>query len=197
MPALSGAACAGLQTAFLRDISAVCRQVDARLYVAHTAGQGWEVLRDIFPTAAGFFVQEGDGLGARMSNALDRVLALGHDGCVLIGSDLPLLTPAHLESAFRALAAADVTLGPTPDGGYYLVGLKRPCPALFSGKAYGTGQVWRDALAALKAAGVSFIPAPPCADVDTPEDLAALRRALHGKNSHTARWLEEHLGGTP
>ena len=126
-----------------------------------------------------------------MAAAMDRVLALGHSPCVLIGSDLPLLTAAHLNGAFAALEGADATLGPTPDGGYYLVGLKRPCPPLFAGKRYGSGDVYGDAVAALEAAGRSFAPAPACADVDTPEDLRALRRALAGAESHTARYLRQ------
>ena len=189
-PVLSGAACAALHAAFLLDIAQVCRQVAAALYVAYAPEGGQGRLPELFPSARALFPQEGADLGARMAAALDRVLALGHSPCVLIGSDLPLLTPGHLEGAFQALERADATLGPTADGGYYLVGLRESCPALFTGKRYGCGDVYGDAVAALQAAGVSFAPAPACPDVDIPEDLAALRRALAGSRSHTARCLE-------
>ena len=190
-PLLSGEERAALHTAFLRDLAGVFIQVDARLYVVHTPEDRQGLLRDIFPKACGFFPQEGEGLGARMENALDRVLALGYDACVLVGADLPLLTAEHLESAFSALARTEATLGPNPDGGYYLVGLRKPCPALFDGQVDGTGSVSGEAAAALRKAGVSFSPALPCGDVDTPQDLRELRPALAGKDTHTARLLNQ------
>ena len=191
MPLLSGEACAELHAAFLRDVARVCRETGAAVYVAYTPVGGRGLLADIFPFARDLFLQEGADLGERRAAAMDRVLAMGHSPCVLIGSDLPLLTAAHLNEAFAALEGADATLGPTPDGGYYLVGLKRPCPSLFTGKRYGSGGVYGDAVAALEAAGRSFAPAPSCADVDTPEDLRALRHALAGAESHTARCLRQ------
>ena len=189
MPVLSGEECAALHTAFLQDVARACRETGAAVYVAYAPETGLGPLKALFPFARDFFPQEGTELGGRMAAALDRVLALGHRPCLLIGSDLPLLTAAHLEGAFAALERAEATLGPTPDGGYYLVGLKRPCPALFAGKRYGSGDVYGDAMAALAEAGVSFAPAPACADVDTPEDLRSLRRALAGADTHTARCL--------
>ena len=191
MPLLTGEQCAGLHRAFLRDLSRTFARVEADLYVAYTPDTGWEGLRDLFPAASGFFPQEGTELGERMERALGRVLELGHRACVLVGADLPLLTAAHLEGGFSALEGADVTLGPTSDGGYYLVGLKRPCPPLFSGQTYGESTVYQRAVLALEQAGVSFAPAPPCDDVDTPEDLAALRSALRHSGSHTARYLRQ------
>lgn len=123
-----------------------------------------------------------------MHEALSRVLALGYEGCVLMGSDLPELTADHLTAAFAALEEADATLGPTADGGYYLVGLKKPCYALFAGQAYGCASVYENTLAAVRAAGLRFRPAPPCRDVDVPEDLRRLRGTVR-PGSHTARLL--------
>lgn len=189
MPLLSGEECAALHTAFLRDIADVCGQLDAHLFVAYTPSGDWGVLREIFPAAQGFFPQEGQGLGERMHRALSGVLAMGYGSCVLTGSDLPEMTAGHLTAAFDALEAADVTLGPTEDGGYYLVGLKEPCEALFMGQQYGHASVYRNALEAVRAAGRSFCPAPPCRDVDVPEDLRRLVKTVQ-PGSHTARLLE-------
>jgi rSAM/selenodomain-associated transferase 1 len=188
MPCLSGESCAALHTAFLRDIAAVCGRVDADLYVAFAPEGDWRVLEEIFPAALDMFPQTGEGLGERMHEALSRVLALGYEGCVLIGSDLPELTADHLTAAFAALEEADATLGPTADGGYYLVGLKKPCYALFAGQAYGCASVYENTLAAVRAAGLRFRPAPPCRDVDVPEDLRRLRGTVR-PGSHTARLL--------
>ena len=188
MPLLSGESCAALHTAFLRDIAAVCGRVDADLYVACAPEGDWRALEGIFPAALDMFPQTGEGLGERMHRALAWVLSLGYDACVLIGSDLPELTEAHLIAAFAALDEADATLGPTADGGYYLVGLKKPCRALFTGQTYGCASVYENTLAAVQATGLRFCPAPPCRDVDVPEDLRRLRGTVR-PGSHTARLL--------
>lgn len=189
LPLLTPEECAALHRAFLRDLSAVASGLDAALFVAHTPEAGWEQLRPLFPQAAGFFPQEGEGLGQRMANALERVLSLGYDACVLTGSDLPELTAAQLESGFRALERADTVLGPADDGGYYLVGLKRPCPALFERQSYGGSSVLESTLAAAAQAGLSTALALPCRDVDTPEELRALWARCRQSDSHTARCL--------
>lgn len=189
MPLLTGEACAALHAAFLRDAADVCGQVDADLYVAYAPEGDWRVLREIFPAALGFFPQTGEGLGERMHRALAGVLSLGYGACVLIGSDLPELTPEHIHAAFAALEEADVTLGPTADGGYYLVGLKEPCRDLFAGQRYGHASVYENALAAVRSSHRSFCPAPACQDVDVPEDLMRLPGTVR-PGSHTARLLK-------
>ena len=188
MPLLNGEACAALHTAFLRDIAGVCGQVDADLYAACAPEGDWRALEGIFPAALDMFPQTGEGLGERMHAALARVLALEYESCVLIGSDLPELTADHLLAAFRALEGADVTLGPTADGGYYLVGLKRPCRAIFAGQTFGCASVYESTLTAIRAAGLTFCPGPLCPDVDVPEDLRRLRRTVR-PDSHTGRLL--------
>jgi len=190
MPYLTPDECARLHTAFLLDIAAACALIDAELFVFY-CGDERGVLRGIFPLARGFFPQRGGELGQRMSGALCSVLALGYDACVLIGGDVPQLTAKHLQSGFDALAKADVTLGPTADGGYYLVGTKAPCDALFSGQSYGGGSVYQSAVAALEFAGRGFAQAMECNDIDTPDDLFALWEAIKGESSHTANCLRE------
>ncbi len=192
MPHLSPEECARLHTAFLQDIAQVCHSTAADLFVAHTPDPGAEMLKDIFPTALGFFPQEGTDLGQRMHNALTRLLAEDYEKCLLIGSDVPLITSAHLQAAFAALNEADVTLGPVEDGGYYLVGLKRPCPALFQNQTYGSGSVYENTLAAAISAGLKVSPAPGTMDVDTWEDLLELRRETLRQATYVSRCLD-HL----
>ena len=189
MPLLSGEQCAALHTAFLQDIAAACSLVDASLFVAHTPEDDPAPLRTIFPDAADFFPQQGQDLGARMDHAITRILSQSFDACVLIGADLPLLTAGHLRAAFSALETADMTLGPTSDGGYYLIGLRRPCGEVFRGQEYSTASVFENTMAAAKAAGLSCAAAPLCDDIDTPEDLSLLHRTIQDHDSHTARCL--------
>ena len=187
MPFLSGAQCAELHWAFLRDLSKIYASLDVDLLVAHTPDPDWEQLKAVFPTAR-FFPQDGNDLGEKMNHALNLALSMGYEKCILTGSDLPLMTRAHLESGFEALEQADVTLGPTSDGGYYLVGVKKKSPFLFENQTYGYGNVYESTVAAVHATGKSFRPALCCDDVDTPEDLRNLLNSLN-RNSHTAAYL--------
>lgn len=186
-PFLSDAQCAALQTAFLQDIAEEMNRVTAAMFVAWE-GDDPQALRPLFPDAA-FFQQSGPGLGERMHRAVTHVLSLGFDACLLFGSDLPMLTAEHLNSAFSALERADVTLGPSPDGGYYLVGLKHPCAAIFENQSYGSNSVYERTRAAIRAEGLAFTPALPCADADTPQDLAAAWKLLMDRDTRTSQFL--------
>lgn len=188
MGLMSGEQCAELHWAFLKDLNGVYNQLDADLFVFHTPDPDWEALKEVFPTARDFYSQCGDGLGEKMNNALNYVLALGYDAVVLTGADLPAMRASHLLSGFHGLLHADVTLGPTSDGGYYLVGVKSPAPYLFENQTYGAGSVFDNARSAVAAAGKTFCPSLPCDDVDTPEDLRALRLS---PDSHTACYLRK------
>lgn len=116
--------------------------------------------------------EQGDGdLGARLDRAVQAAFAAGEENVVVIGGDCPGLTADHLAAAFAALADHDVVLGPALDGGYYLIGLRRPVPALFHGIGWGGNTVLAQTLAAARAVGVSVAQLTPLADVDEPRDL--------------------------
>ena len=189
LPILTPEQCAGLHWVFLKDLSHVYRWVEADLFVAYTPDPGWVQLKGIFPTATDFFPQSGDGLGEKMDHAIQNVLALGYDAVVLTGTDLPLMTATHLESGFAALESSDLVIGPTADGGYYLVGAKQPCTPIFVGQRYGGASVYENTLSAARAAGFTVGTALSCGDVDTPEDLRQLALLAHPE-SHTGRYLE-------
>jgi hypothetical protein len=116
---------------------------------------------------------EGD-LGRRMDDALRRVLGEGALP-ILVGSDLPGLTTAHLEAATRALReGAEAVFAPATDGGYGLVGLTRPMPELFTDMPWSTPAVMDETAARLAAAGVPWRRLEALWDVDAPEDLPRL-----------------------
>ena len=188
MGLLSGEQCTELHWAFLKDLNVVYETMDADLFLFHTPDPGWAELKPVFPAAKGFYPQIGEGLGEKMNHALNAVLAMGYDAVVLTGADLPAMEKAHLESGFAALEYADVALGPTSDGGYYLVGVKAPAPYLFANQSYGNGSVFDRTAAAAAAAGRALATAMPCGDVDTAADLQALRLS---HDSHTRRYLSK------
>ena len=190
LPILTGDQCARLHTAFLKDLASVYENVAADLYVAYTADPDWEMLKDIFSTAYGFFPQEGADLGEKMYNALSHVLELGYEAVVLTGADLPLMKESHLEAGFAALDGADVAIGPTSDGGYYLIGMNAPHEEVFRVSGYGGATALENTLTAGKQAGLEVALSLPCDDVDTPEDLRALPDLL-SPESATYRYLME------
>lgn len=180
--------CARLHWAFLRDLAAVYPALDADLFVAHSPDPDWVKLAGIFPYAAGYFPQEGVDLGEKMFNALAKVLSLGYEAVVLTGTDLPQMTEKHFRSAFEALEKADIAIGPTPDGGYYLIGMKSARREPFQVSGYGGATVYENTLAAIAGAKLTCSPTLSCPDVDTPEDLKALRPE---QDTATARCLAE------
>ena len=123
------------------------------------------------PPAYHWFAQQGATLGERLVHAIGQVYQRTRQPVIVIGSDLPTLSTAHLEDAQRFLHAYAVVIGPATDGGYYLIALQTPLPWLFSDIAWSTPEVYEQTRARL--AERDIVPAllPPEADIDCPEDL--------------------------
>lgn len=115
-------------------------------------------------------VDQGQGdLGQRMA----RALRLAGGPAVLVGTDIPDLSPAILAQAFRALRSHDVVLGPAEDGGFWLVGVNDPAFARFDGVRWSTRHALADTRATLKHRRVALL--APLADIDTPQDYRRWR----------------------
>lgn len=120
---------------------------------------------------------QGDGdLGERMHRAFVRALA-SSDAALLVGTDVPHMTGDDLRVAITHLRnGADAVLGPAEDGGYWLVGLRRPDARVFSGIAWSTASVAAQTRERMLAAGWRLAEVPRRADVDRPEDVHVLAR---------------------
>src|SRR5437868_8755918 len=117
--------------------------------------------------------QSGGDLGARMRAALESACP-----ALLIGSDCPALEPEHLRSAADALRDGfDAAVIPAEDGGYVLIGLRRPQPALFADLPWGTATVMAETRRRARKLGLAVRELTPLWDVDVPEDLERLREA--------------------
>ncbi|MBX0289996.1 TIGR04282 family arsenosugar biosynthesis glycosyltransferase [Hymenobacter sp. HSC-4F20] len=113
---------------------------------------------------------EGD-LGEKMQAAFAHDFARAAGAVVIIGTDCPGLTTAHLQAAFEALSTHDVVLGPATDGGYYLLGMKQLRPSLFQNKAWSTATVLEATVADAQQLGLRLHLLPALSDIDTGADL--------------------------
>lgn len=137
-----------------------------------TAGGRWH---PAFAHQASRAQPPGD-LGAKMSFAMRWSLARS-PAAVIIGSDCPSLAPHHLQSALDLLCDHDVVLGPATDGGYYLIGARRHCPALFRHMNWGSEQVLDRTIRQLRRSNLSWQLLEPLRDVDRAADLRAAQRS--------------------
>lgn len=117
------------------------------------------------------FLQSGSDLGIRMLNAFEQGFSNNYRRIVLIGTDCPEIENTILLQAFELLKENSAVLGRAKDGGYYLIGLNRPCPELFIGRTWGTDRVFREAQEELKRLNIKFGLLPVLSDIDTIEDL--------------------------
>jgi len=122
------------------------------------------------------FVQEGKELGDKMRRAIQDRFAEGYERVVIIGSDSPSLPVSYIE---RALASdKDMVLGPSTDGGYYLIGMKGALTEVFEGVTWGTEKVLQETCDHLVQNGVPLELLPVWYDIDSPEDLKFFKTHL-------------------
>ena len=142
----------------------------------------------------GVVAQKGEGLAAGLTSVFAHFAAPGRQRVVAFNSDSPHLPASVLESAFEALTAHDMVVGPTHDGGYYLVGAKAAYPALFDGDGMGTKSALEVLMARARGLQLSVAFTDPFYDVDVEGDLTRLAAELRlapSRAPRTAAWLEQ------
>jgi len=141
--------------------------------------------------------QRGVDLGARLEAAFEWLASDGDRGALVIGSDSPSLPASLLLRGLESLAHTDVALGPTPDGGYWSIGVRCPVPGLLEGIAWSTPSVLAETQARAHARGLRTTLLESWTDVDHPEDLRALARQIAalraGGDRETARFSAAEL----
>jgi uncharacterized protein len=143
---------------------------------------------------ASVVAQKGEGLAAGLISVFAHFAADHPRRIIAFNSDSPHLPRSVLEGAFETLAEHDVVVGPTHDGGYYLVGAKASHPTLFAGDGMSTSSALERLLARARALELSVAFAAPFYDVDVVDDLTRLAAELHlapARAPRTARWLKE------
>jgi uncharacterized protein len=115
--------------------------------------------------------QKGEGLGERMMAAFSDLFKNGYTKVVIIGSDCPALSTDIIESAFQELNVYNAVIGPSADGGYYLLGLTELLSGLFYNKQWSTASVLQDTITSITSLNKSYFLLPVLADIDTAGDL--------------------------
>jgi rSAM/selenodomain-associated transferase 2/rSAM/selenodomain-associated transferase 1 len=170
----------------LRTADASARRAEARLEIRF-AGGSENAMSHWLGDSWWCRPQDDGDLGQRMAAALAASFEEGSAATVLIGSDCPRLSPAELTAAFDALERGPAVFGPATDGGYYLVGLTQPMPALFHGLPWGTETVLAKSLDILAQSSVTPSLLPPLSDLDRPEDLPAWRSIAQAEEADLGR----------
>jgi rSAM/selenodomain-associated transferase 1 len=196
-PPLSGSEAAALYRCLLLDTLDLMSQVPGvQPIIAYLPQDAGAFFRDIAPPGFDLLPQRGDDLGQRLDNVLRRCLELGYSQAVVMNSDGPTLPAAYLQKAFVQLddSAVDVVLGPSEDGGYYLIGLKSPCSALFEGIVMSTSTVAQETLHRAGQISLKVSCLPRWHDVDTLTDLDRLVAELRSLPDRIAQHTREFLG---
>jgi uncharacterized protein len=195
-PPLSHAHAADLYECFLRDTLEVMRKVpDVQRVVCFLPEDARNYFLQLAPDME-LICQYGESLGERLDHLLTDALASGSQQAVVMDSDSPTLPAGYISQAFDELTDADVVLGPTRDGGYYLIGMKQPQPHLLRQVRMSTSHVLDDTLALAKISNLAVSLLPTWYDIDTIDDLFQLEGEMNGSSNNgsapaTRRWLAQ------
>ena len=202
-PLLTPWQAAALARAFLCDkVVQVRTLTSVRPAIAYTPASGEGFFADIAPDFT-LIAQQGTGLGERLIHSLEYFLHRGCAGVMAIDSDTPTLPTHCLQQAIALLTRpdVDVVIGPSDDGGYYLIGMRAIHRELFIDMPWSTSAVLPETVRRAAALGLHVASLPAWFDVDTPADLARLRTMLAQtageEPRHTRQFFQERPSGLP
>jgi len=180
-PPLTPEQAAQLAEKLLRETTLLVQSLKGvRPVVAVDPPEGIDLVRRLLGSSIQFVPQTDGDLGKRLSEVFWQFFAVGSKGVMVLGADHPNLPREYLVQAQEALEKSDdpVVLGPTEDGGYYLIGLNRFHPELFEGIPWSTADVLRITQERAESIGLSVTLLPSWYDIDRPEDLSRHRHKM-------------------
>ncbi|MFH1754028.1 MAG: TIGR04282 family arsenosugar biosynthesis glycosyltransferase [Candidatus Omnitrophota bacterium] len=192
---LSQAQRVDLCKAFLRDAIDLVKSVECEERIlAYAFEKRPTFIKKSVSKEFRLYKQKDGDLGDRMVDVFNFAKEEGADKIVIIGSDTPTLANEFVAAAFNRLDDSDIVLGPTEDGGYYLIGLNTPSPGLFKGVEWSTGSVLGQTIDNANALKKKVAILDMWYDVDDEEDLACMIRYL-GKDTSgaCAKWTRRAI----
>ena len=139
-------------------------------YPVNAVGEMKTWLGDTFE----YYSQHGNDLGEKMQNAITTMLNSNYKKVVLTGSDIPTLDSATIDHAFSSLNEENIVIGPSSDGGYYLIGMKKQNPEIFRQISWSSGSVLRQTIEKAKSANLKIVELEEKWDIDTYQDLCKI-----------------------
>lgn len=186
---------AKLYTEFIRDTLDTLDNLNlpVEIFIDQISGDGCKELDFV---QREFHLQFGNNLGERMKNAFIEVFSAGYTQAIIIGSDLPDLPDCVIIEAGQALQVKDAVIGPSKDGGYYLLGFKQNTllHSVFYDIPWSTGSVYRDTIRELESRAYNTYELTTLNDVDDIEDLRNFVRRnsdAKGRELHSMRYLKQ------
>jgi len=185
-----------LYRCFIADILDILRHVAQGVCICYAPESAEQAFRDWLGADYAYFPQHGRDLGERMGDSFRQVFDAGYAKAILIGSDLPDLPAEHIATAFAQLDAYDIVIGPTDDGGYYLIGFRQDSftPEIFQNMMWSTADVYAETMKKIHIAGRTHARLPEWSDVDVEDDLRQLivRNYQSTRALHTLTYLRQH-----
>jgi len=186
-----------LYKCFVADVIEVLKKAGHPFKIAfHPPESGKEIILWLGEEHS-YTPQVGVHLGERMKNAFRGAFLEGFSEVLVIGTDIPDLTPSLIDEALEALSGNNAVIGPCLDGGYYLIGFKKETflPDIFRGIKWSTEGVFRETMAVFSHNGYKVHVLPKLRDIDRPEDLKAFyeeSRKRKSRHSKTFSYLSSH-----
>jgi len=181
-----------LYRCFIADILAVITQIQADIVVFFTPIEKQDEIKKLLGPNYAFFPQTGNDIGERMANSFKETFELGYDNVILIGSDIPQINRNIIENGFESLNSDNITLGPCPDGGYYLIGFARKKfhSNIFDGIMWSTDSVLSDTIRKIYKNGDKYHLLTELTDIDSFEDLGEFYLNEENKKLKTYKYIK-------
>jgi rSAM/selenodomain-associated transferase 1 len=186
-----------LYRCFVQDTLTTVRKIDSQLFICFFPVEAQKKFQKWLGSTLLFLPQNGANLGERMKNSFTAVFTKGFRRAILIGSDSPDLPNRYIEQAFTILQTRDIVLGPTADGGYYLIGFNTNTftPNVFEDIPWSNQTVFQETMMKIKQAHRSLGLLPIWSDIDTIADLKHLIQRAENtsfKSSQTMTYLRKN-----
>ncbi|MFO8082829.1 MAG: TIGR04282 family arsenosugar biosynthesis glycosyltransferase [Desulfobacterales bacterium] len=181
-----------LYMSFVEDELDMLRGLSCDVIVCYCPESGERQVRDWLKNENHFMAQVGKDLGRRMAAAFESAFGLGYHQALLVGSDIPDLSSSIISEAFKSLNKHQVCIGPSHDGGYYLIGFNRNAcfKSVFEAIPWGTSHVFEKTVQCLRENKIGYHLLSSLKDMDRVEDLVWLKRSLEKDHSTAKRTLQ-------
>jgi uncharacterized protein len=169
-----------LYLSFVADELDMLRDLFFDVFICFHPHSGKHMVENWLKDEFHLIAQEGKDLGQRMGNAFEEIFSRGYELALLVGSDIPNLPSLIILDAFHHLTTQDSVIGPSEDGGYYLIGFRHDtfCKEAFMQIPWGTSEVYEQTLHFFHNKNIDYYALVPLRDIDDYEDLVWLKKSL-------------------